>query len=441
MEQIKRKFLSAIDEFELTGGVLVALSGGADSVCLLDLFLSVDFPYPIMAAHFNHNLRGDEAKRDEDFCRELCKTRGVKFFLGSADVNALARESGKGIEEAARSARYAFLEKVVSENRELSYIATAHNRGDMCETMLLNLARGTSLDGMCGVPRRRGNIIRPILNVSRAEVLAYNQAKSLEFITDSTNLDEKYSRNRVRLNILPEIKKIYGGYEENFVRTSKLLRRDAEYLDGEASKRYDEVVKDGVLYTKNAQNLHLSILSRIVKRLYNYHGYFDFTEAHIDAVCEKIKSGDENFTLALHGSYALCERGALTFVKSLPKTDEFCIPIEIGKSVTLPIGLTVLLSFDKQDGAYPLRAEALCSNLVIRSRRDGDTITFFKKTHKIKRIISDKKLSAAQKAKLFFLSADGEIIYSNIPAVADKAFCRCGDTCIYITVKEQKNEQ
>ena len=436
MESIKRKFHLALEEFSLSGGVLVALSGGADSVCLLDLFLESEFSYPVAAAHFNHNLRGEEAKRDEDFCIELCKKRGVKLFLGSADVNALAKENGKGVEEAAREARYAFLEGVVSKNESLSYIATAHNRGDMCETMVLNLARGTSLDGMCAIPRRRGNIIRPILDVSRDEILAYNKEKSLDFITDSTNLDEKYSRNRVRLNILPEIKKIYSGYEENFARAARLFRRDSDFIACEVEKRYAEVVKEGVLYTKNAQNVHLSILSRIVKRLYNYHGFVDLTEAHIDALCEKILSGDENFTLSLHSSYALCERGELTFVKSLPSSGGFDFDIALGKSVTLPCGVTVTLSDEKQDGAYPLKKSALCGKLSLRSRREGDVVTVFGKTHKIKRMISDKKLSAKEKAKLFFLTCDGEIIYSNIPATADKAFCRRGDTCIYITVKE-----
>lgn len=438
MESIKRKFLVALDEFSLSGGVLLALSGGADSVCMLDLFLECGFPYPVAAAHFNHNLRGEEAKRDEDFCIELCKKRGVKLFLGSADVNALAMKSGKGVEEAARSARYAFLEKTVSENSELSYIATAHNRGDMCETMVLNLSRGTSIDGMCAIPKRRGNIIRPILDVSREEILAYNKARSLEFITDSTNLDEKYSRNRVRLNILPEIKKISAGYEENFARAAKLFRRDSDFLATEAEKKYAEVVKGGVLYTENAQNIHSSILSRIVKRLYNYHGFVDLTESHIDALCDKIASGDDNFTLSLHSSYALCERGKLTFVKELPSSHEFCFDIGIGDGVTLPCGTVVTLSKEKTDGAYPLKESALCGKLAIRSRKDGDTVTVFGKTHKIKRMISDKKLSAKEKSKLFFLTCDGEIIYSNIPAVADKAFCRRGDTCIYITVKEAK---
>ncbi len=437
MENTKRKFLDTLDSFALDGGVLVALSGGADSVCLLDLFLESGFAFPVAAAHLNHNLRGEEALRDENFCKEFCEKRGVKLFIGSVDVNALARESGKGIEEAARSARYEFLQSILNENHEFSYIATAHNKGDLCETVLLNLARGTSLDGLCAIPKRRGSIIRPVLGISRDEILVYNRARGLEFITDSTNLDTKYSRNRVRLDILPEFKKLCNGYEENFERTVGLLRRDCDYLNEEAKRKYAEVVSHGALYTEKAQNIHISILSRIVKMLYNYHGAIDVSEAYIDAICKKIYAGDKNFRISVHGFTALCERGILTFVEELPTVSDFCFDIEIGKSVKLPLGTVVTLTEEKCDGAYPLKMEALSGKLTVRSRNDGDSIRIFRKTHKIKRVISDKKLSAKEKSKLFFLCSDGEIIYSNIPAVADSAFCRTGDRCIYITVKEE----
>lgn len=438
---IKEKFLSAVKGFSLPGGVLIALSGGADSVCLLDLFVTAKneglFQSKIAAAHLNHCLRGSEADRDEEFCKKLCENYGIEFHFTQVDVNALAEKSGKGVEEAARSARYEFLQSILDKDSELSCIATAHNKGDMCETMLLNLARGTSIDGLCSIPKRRGDIIRPLLGVSRSEILAYNNDKGLRFVTDSTNLDAKYSRNRVRLNVLPEFKALYDGYEENFERTARLLRRDADYLSSEADRLYELTVENGVLYTKKAQNFHLSMLSRIIKNLYNYHGFKDISEAYIDALCQKIQCGSENFTLSMHGCSAVCERGLLTFAKELPKAADFCFDIKVGESVTLPSGLTVFLSLEKSDGAYPLKASALGEKLTLRSRRDGDTVTVFKKTHKIKRIISDKKLSAMEKAKLFFLCSGEEIIYSNIPVTADKAFVRKGENdCIFITVKD-----
>ena len=430
----------------MDGGVLVALSGGADSVCMLDLFVSAKkdglFPYPIAAAHLNHMLRGEEADRDNAFCKEVCQKYGIPFFEKSTDVNALAKSKGMTVEEAAREARYSFLNETCTSSDGIYYIATAHHKGDLCETMLLNLARGASLDGLCGIPKRRDKIIRPLLSLSRSDILEYVAENKLEFVTDSTNLDEKYSRNRVRLNILPEFKKLYSGYEDNFERTAALLKRDADYFAAETDRLYSDVVFDGVLHTKKAQNIHLSLLSRIIKKLYNYYGFCDIGQAHIDSLCKKIMLGDENFSLSMHGCTAICERGLLSFKKSPDRAADFCFDIKIGESVSLPCGISVKLSKEFTDGAYPIKASALGENLTIRSRKEGDTIVFFKKTHKIKRIISDKKLSAYKKSRLFFICSDGEIIYSSIPAVADKAFFRKGDTdCIYITVKDSfKND-
>lgn len=441
METAETKFLAALREIAPNGGVLIALSGGADSICLLDLFLCAkargDFPFPVAAAHLNHSLRGKESDRDEAFCRAFCENRGIPLVCETADVAAFAKQEDLGTEEAARKMRYAFLERARQSLQGIAYIATAHNKDDFCETMLLNLVRGSGLSGLCSIPRRRDAIIRPLLDVSRTEILAYNSERQLSFVTDSTNADPVYSRNRVRHCVLPELSKISAGYADTMTRTAALLRRDAEYLDGEARKLYTECVQSGILYTKSAQNFHLSMLSRIVKMLYNEHGFSNLAQTHIDAICTQIRLGKENFTLSLPESYALCERGKLRFVRELPTAAEFCLPIRIGETVTLPFGMSLTLSDAPTADAVPLRRDALCGELTVRSRHAGDTITVFGKTHKIKRMIADKKYTEAQKAKLFFLCADDTILYTNLPATADRAFCRAGDgPCIFITIKE-----
>ena len=441
MKTVNNKFLAALRDIAPSGGVLIALSGGADSVCLLHLFLAAKeagiFPYKIATLHVNHSLRGAESDRDAAFCKELAEKHGLRHFASTADVAALAKEHGKSIEEEARNVRYSIFESILKENEDLSYVVTAHHRGDFCETMLLNLIRGSGMRGLCSIPKRRGAVIRPLLNVSREEILAYNAANGLPFVTDSTNADPAYSRNRIRLKVLPEFSAISAGYAESMVRTAALLDRDAGYLETEAARLYAKVVQNKTLYTKSAQNFHLSMLSRIVKMLYTEYGFLNLAEVHVDAICTQILSGKENFTLALPDSFAVCERGKLRFVHTLPKSEDFCLPIEIGKETLLPNGLKVLLSETPTESGIPLRKDALTGALTVRSRKAGDTITVFGKTHKIKRMIADKKCSAAQKAKLFFLCADGNILYTNLPATADAAFCRRGDgPCIYITIKE-----
>lgn len=441
METVKTKFLAALHTMQPCGGVLVALSGGADSVCLLDLFLwakaNGDFPYPIAAAHINHNLRGEESDRDEAFCRTLCEKNGIPLFVKGVDVNTVATQSGKSIEEAARDVRYAFFEEVLQKDSSLCHIATAHHTGDFCETMLLNLIRGSGITGLCSIPRMRGNILRPLLDCSREEILAYNEAKDLAFVTDSTNLSAAYSRNRLRLHVLPEFAKISAGYAESMQRTAALLARDADYLNSEAKKAYTAVVEDGALDTKKAQNFHPSILTRILRMLYNEHGTKSLAEVHVDAIASQIQSGKESFTLSMPDCVCIAERGMLTFAKNVPHAEDFCIPIEIGKEAVLPSGITVLLSREPASDAIPIREDALRGKLTLRTRREGDTIKQFGKTHKIKRMIADKKLSAAEKSTLFFLTADEKILYANLPAVADNAFCKPGDGhCIFIITKE-----
>ncbi len=438
METVRTKFFAALQELQIRGGVLVALSGGADSVCLLDLFSEAKrsgiFPYAVAAAHLNHNLRGTESERDEIFCKRLCAEYGIPLYTKSVDIAALAKHEGKCIEEAARDARYTFLEDLLGG--DLCYIATAHHQGDFCETMLLNLVRGTGIDGLRSIPRVRGKVLRPLLDCSREEILRYNKARELDFVTDSTNRSVEYSRNRIRLHVLPEFAAISAGYADSMVRTAALLSQDADYLSAEAKKAYERLVKGGVLDTKRAQNLHPALLSRVIKTLYNTHGASRLAEVHIDAISSQIQSGKEDFSLSVPGGVCLCERGLLSFVGQLPQCENFCLPVEIGKPLQLPNGITVLLSESETDGT-PLRADALCGRLTVRSRKEGDTIRQFGKTHKIKRMIADKKLSAAEKAKLIFLCADDTVLYTNLPAVSDRAFPKSGSgPCIFIKTEE-----
>lgn len=439
MHTVYARFIAALQAMQVRGGVLVALSGGADSVCLLDLFCTAkqngDFPYGIAAAHVNHCLRGAESDRDAHFCEEICKERGIPLFVKTVDVGALAKAEGKGVEEAARDVRYSFFESLLA-SEGLSHVATAHHQGDFCETMLLNLVRGSGIDGLCSIPRVRDSIVRPLLDCSRAEIDAYIHARGLSFVTDSTNASVEYSRNRIRHRVLPEFAQISQGYAESMVRTGTLLSRDADFLRTEAAKAYDAVVQDRVLDTKKAQNLHSAILTRVLKMLYTAYGFSRIALAHLDAIAAQIADGKENFTLSLPDSVCICERGALTFAGALPREEDFSFPIELEKPVTLPNGITVLLS-ERDTGGTPLRREALCGNLTVRSRKEGDVLRRFGRTHKIKRMIADAKLSAAQKNKLFFLCANDTVLYTNLPAVSDSAFCkRDGGQPIFINTEE-----
>ena len=225
-------FCEKYDMLPKSGIVLCAVSGGKDSMCLLEMLrgLAPVYGFELCCAHFNHKLRGKESDRDSAFVEAYCKERDIPCYVGSDDVSAYAEENGLGIEEAARTLRYAFLEKTADEIGALC-IATAHTAPDNAETLLLNLVRGSGLKGLCGIPPVRGKIIRPLLQTTGEEVLKYLEEKGIPHVEDSTNETDDYTRNRLRHRVVPELRSLNEGLRKMlsalsscFVRTRNISR-------------------------------------------------------------------------------------------------------------------------------------------------------------------------------------------------------------------------
>ena len=213
--------------------VLCAVSGGIDSMYLLCRLRAMG--WRVIAAHFNHRLRGEESERDERFVRAFCGERDIPCVVGSGDVGAYARENGLGTEEAARAKRYEFLERAADE-LSAGCIATAHTADDNAETMLFNLARGSGLRGLSGIPPVRGRIVRPMLSVTRAEAERWLEAQGIAHVEDSTNADDAYARNRIRRAVVPVLRSVNAGFVENAARSAALLRADEAYLSAQAAE-------------------------------------------------------------------------------------------------------------------------------------------------------------------------------------------------------------
>ena len=180
--------------------VLLGVSGGCDSSVLLHLmsFLSTQWGLTLEAAHVNHNLRGPESLRDERFVRSMCREYGIKLHVMNADVRAYAEEHRLCEEEAGRELRYQFFEHCAKRMGKGTKIATAHTLSDCAETFLFNMARGTGLSGLCGIPPVRGDIIRPLIETTRNQIEAFCAEQGIPYITDSSNLADNYARNRIR---------------------------------------------------------------------------------------------------------------------------------------------------------------------------------------------------------------------------------------------------
>ena len=226
----KHKLLNSNDLY------IIALSGGADSVALLLLLKNAHFN--VHAAHCNFHLRGDESDRDEAFCMELCQKLGVELHRAHFDTREYAELHKVSIEMAARELRYKWFEQL-RQDIGAAGICVAHHRDDSVETVLLNLVRGTGLRGLTGIQPRNGNILRPLLCVSRAEIEAFLAEKGQKYVTDSTNLEADVQRNIVRLEVLPLLRKLNPAVAENIQRTAENLVEAQQVLNVAIAKIND----------------------------------------------------------------------------------------------------------------------------------------------------------------------------------------------------------
>lgn len=237
---MEKSVLMAIERFSLLENVkevTVALSGGADSMSLLFVLFNLKdkLGISLSAAHLNHMIRGDEALRDEDFVKEQCQKLGVPLICERIDVPTYAREHKMSTELAAREVRYDFLSRVSK-----GAVATAHTASDNLETLLFNLARGSALKGLCGIPPKRDIFIRPLIFCTRAEVEEYCEKHNIPYVTDSTNLSDEYSRNKIRHKVIPVLKEINPNAEKSAVRTVSELFEDNLFLEECADKYLQE---------------------------------------------------------------------------------------------------------------------------------------------------------------------------------------------------------
>ena len=228
---MKTKVLESVARYSIPldgREIIVAVSGGSDSMALLHLLVTLRSEYhlTLRAAHVNHGIRGEDAQRDERLVRRACLLWGVPLAVLRADVPALAKKSGEGLEECGRRIRYAFFESLSHD----ALIATAHHAEDAAESFLLHLARGCGLGGLTGIAPVRGRLIRPLIDCEKAEIYKYCRQNNIPFSEDQTNADETYARNRLRRRVLPQMEEINPAFLRCFSRAVFLLREDEECL-------------------------------------------------------------------------------------------------------------------------------------------------------------------------------------------------------------------
>ena len=303
--------------------VTVAVSGGADSVALLDFLCSVaDLNLHVRACHLNHCLRGEESDRDERLVRTMCGQYGVPLDVRRVNIRQLARERGTSLEVTGREERYAFFAELAKTYH--SKIATAHTLSDTAETVLLNLSRGTGIAGLCGIPPVRDFVIRPLIACSREEIERYCTAHNLCYVTDSTNLSNDYTRNHIRHNIVPQLARVNQNALGAIGRMTDMLRLDADYLQQQALAEAGRcAAENGFLLEKLAQ-LHPAVLTRIISEILEEHG-IERSAERIGLIAEMITGGKRHVLQVGKNRYITARRGILR-VES--RTKQNCDPIE-----------------------------------------------------------------------------------------------------------------
>lgn len=257
-----RNALATCDTYHLLEDgdcIVVALSGGADSTALLHLLFSIKETYhlTLFAAHLNHGIRGEEAARDERFCKILCENYDIPFTAATRDIPSLAAERHISEELCGREERYAFLEEVAE--RYNAKIATAHNADDNAETLLFRLARGTSLRGAAGIPPRRGRIIRPLIETTRAQIETYCEEHGLNFVTDSSNLADRYARNQIRHHVVPTLRELNPAFETAVLRFTQSASEIAEWLGVQAEAALETARTDTGYRSDVLQQCHPAV--------------------------------------------------------------------------------------------------------------------------------------------------------------------------------------
>lgn len=400
--------------------VIVAVSGGPDSICLLHILhtLKGKFNLELIAAHVNHCLRGEEADKDEKYVEEYCKSKGIQYFSKRVDINRLALEKNMSSESAGREARYEFFHQLM-EMHSADKIALAHNANDQAETVLMRMMRGTGIEGLVGIKPVRENIfIRPLINITRGEIEKYCNENNLEPRIDKTNLENIYTRNKVRLELIPYIKE---NFNEDIVNTLNRLSQTVsidndylEYISEQSYKKYCDKNYEKVIIDKDAFKEHEAVITRVIRRallslkgnLYNFEKVHIYDIIHVqnNATGKKVILPQNIIAQNNYGNIEL-------YIKE--ENEKVCLDkeytFEINSSQVIEkLNMVVTLNILKNKEKINVKEQTyvkyfdfdkINGEIILRKRRDGDRFTplGMRGSKKLKDLFIDLKIPQTER--------------------------------------------
>lgn len=421
----EKEFVSRAESFADENGmldgadsVLVGYSGGADSTALLFCMraICVKRGMKLYALHVNHMIRGEEADRDEEHCRVICEKYGIEFSAVHINIPEIAEREGLGTEEAARRERYAAFERFCAD-KHISRIAVAHNSGDNMETVLFNLIRGSGMKGLCGIPPVRGNIIRPLLQISREDIVRYVEMLGLTYVTDSTNNEDEYTRNYLRHEICPRLKKLVPAAESNISRGSAIMREENALLDELASEGDERLLSRRIMAEYNAycggtlESKHVRDSVKLVKAgvLWSEISLPGLVKLRITREGYEFRRDDRGGS----GEDFTAEKGIFTSVGEKNGTE---IHLPDGSMLKTEKNNAHDINVYKLSICHTLNSAKIKGSVYARFRREGDFIVSGHHRKSVKKLLCEKKVPPDERGSLPFLCDDEGILW--IPGVA-----------------------
>jgi tRNA(Ile)-lysidine synthase len=416
MQEKLEAFVSENNLFCKNDRILIALSGGVDSVVLAHLMLKAN--YDIALAHCNFHLREEESNRDEAFVRSWAEKNGVRLFVKEFDTFAYMKENKLSLEMAARDLRYQWFDSLLKEYG-FSYLATAHHLDDSIETFFINLLRGTGIAGLHGIQAKNDKIVRPLLFATREEILSYAKKNSISFVEDSTNSETKFTRNKIRHNLFPVLRELNPNFEfalkkdiEHLRDTEFVFRREIEKVKQEIIEKEKDVFKIKIERLQELTPLNIY--------LYEILSEYGFNETHINDIllCLTENSGKQFFSkthrLLKDRQYIFIDK-----IKDESKNNFFLINQEQG-SLIYPLRMQMevmrdlkFVNISKSKNIAMLDFDLLKFPLVLRKWRQGDCFVPFgmKKEKKLSDYFTANKYSLIDKENQWILCSEEKIIW------------------------------
>jgi len=419
---MESKALAVIERYQMLAPgatVVVAFSGGADSIALLYFLNSKknDYNINVIAAHVNHGIRGKEADEDENFVKQYCEKISVDLKVLHANIPAISEQTGESEEECGRRIRYEFFESIDKN----ALIATAHTQSDNAETVLFNLTRGTALKGLCGIPAKRGNIIRPLIECSRQDIEDYCERNELDFVTDSTNSETQYSRNRIRHNVISELKQINPLFTDAVGRCVSSIKQDNELLTSLADVARQNAELENGVNAKLISQEHIAIRKRILAKLIFENCGVHPEQKHIDAADEILSVGGQ--IQVCTGCFLRVKNGILDFPDYGGELDFWSVPFQQNMTKT-PSGIVeirIINNFEykciqkinKDILEICVDYDKIDKCCVFRSRKQGDNFSPHgrKITKSLKKLFNESKIPTEKRNSIIILGNEDEIFW------------------------------